>query len=112
MKKIEVISWQTWTIVSLGLWLVLSAFLQFDSLENLWNNMLIGFFVAYIGFSIREQKEWQSWVCLIVGSWMFISALIPSLVVGQGYILNNFISGSIITMGGFVALKNQLKYEN
>jgi len=95
MKKQEVLLWQDWTIGILGLWLMLSAFLQFDSKENLCNNMLVGCLVSLVNFSSKKQPEWQSWIYLLIGLWIMMAALTPSLKVDQGYILNNLISGSV-----------------
>jgi hypothetical protein len=73
------------------------------------NNVIVGILVAFIGYLIVKQKLWQAWVCMIIGVWMFIAAFIPSLLVDQGYILNNVISGSVIAIGGFGALELKKK---
>jgi len=109
MKNQKVNSWQAWTIGIIGLWLILSAFLKFDATENMVNNLLVGLVVAGIAYTIMKQKVWQAWLCLIVGLWMAIAAFIPSLIVDQGYIWNNVISGSVIAIGGFGALELKKK---
>jgi hypothetical protein len=96
--------WQAWTNGILGLWLIIAAFLGFDSTVNLWNDLLVGIIVAVIGYTFVKQKPWQAWVCLVVGVWLIIAAFIPSLVSGQGYLWNDLISGVIIAIGGFGAL--------
>lgn len=104
MENKENVSWQAWTIAILGLWLILAAFLKFNSTANLWNNLLVGLIVGIIGSLIIKQKKWQSWVSIILGIWMIIAAFIPLLKADQGYLWNDVISGTIIAIGGFGAL--------
>ena len=104
MKSEKSVSWKAWTIGVLGVWLIIAAFLKFNSEANLWNNLLVGLIVASIGYTIIKQKVWQSWTSMVMGVWMFIAAFSPYLTVDNGYIYNDIISGIIIAFAGFGAL--------
>jgi hypothetical protein len=109
MKSNENVLWQSWTIGILGVWLMVAAFLEFDPVANLWNNLIVGIIVAFVGYGIVKQKPWQSWTSMVMGVWLIIAAFIPYLLVDKGYVWNDFISGIIITVAGFGALSKSEK---
>ncbi len=99
--------WQAWTNGLLGVWIFISAFLEFNATLNLWNDLVIGALVAYVSYTILKDKSWQAWLGMIVGIWLIIAAFIPSLQVGFGYLWNDVISGTLIMVAGFGALQGK-----
>ena len=95
--------WQAWTNAVLGLWFVVAAFLGFSPSANLWDNLVIGLFVAATSLTILKDKPWQAWLAAIFGVWMIVAAFVPSLVDGSGYVYNDLISGIIIAIAGFAS---------
>ena len=70
------------------------------------NDLIIGIVVAYIGYTIVKIKSLQGWISVVMGLWLIISVFIPALLSGAGYIWNDLLSGILIMIAGFGALKN------
>ncbi len=96
--------WQAWVNGLLGVWLFIAAFLNLGAKGNLWDDLIVGIIVAFVGYLMIKDKPWQAWLSIIVGIWLIIAAFIPSLVVGAGNMWNLIISGVLVMIGGFGAL--------
>ncbi len=99
--------WQAWINGLLGLWVFISAFLEFNATLNIWNDLVIGAIVSYVSYMIIKVKPWQAWLGGIMGVWLIIAAFIPSFQAGAGYLWNDIISGTLIMVAGFGALQNK-----
>ncbi len=53
--------WEAWTTGTLGVWLVIEAFLRFSPRGNLWNDLLVGLIIAVVGMLMTDRKPWQGW---------------------------------------------------
>ena len=96
--------WQAWINGILGLWLILAAFLNFSTVGNLWDNLIVGAIVIIVGFLMVSKKSWQGWLSVIMGVWLAIAAFIPGLQAHTGNLWNDLISGIIVAIAGFAAL--------
>ncbi len=72
--------WQAWTLVILGFWLFLSAFLSFPAMGNLWNDLIAGVLVGIAGLDMSETKPWQGWTSSILGLWLIATAFAPKYI--------------------------------
>ena len=104
--------WQAWTNGILGIWVVIAAFLNFTPSMNVWNDLVIGIVVAYVGYTIVKVKSWQGWLGVIMGLWLVVSVFFPTLLSGAGYLWNDLLSGILIMIAGFGALKNDTAKAN
>ena len=71
--------WQAWTSGILGLWLILAASLNFPTVGNLWDNLIVGVIVIIVGALMISKKSWQGWLSVVMGVWLVIAAFIPGL---------------------------------
>ena len=97
--------WQAWTNAILGAWLVIAAFLPMGTTANLWDDLIVGILVAIAGFAMIKVKAWQGWLAGIVGIWLVIAAFIPALLTHTGNLWNALISGVLVLIAGYAALK-------
>ncbi len=88
----------------LGLWLFVSAFLEFGSDGSVWNYFNVGIVLVSVSFFLNQGKPQQSWIAGILGFWLIIVAIAPFLVRGIGVYLNNIIVGLLITVMGLETL--------
>ncbi len=99
--------WKAWTNGLLGVWIFISAFLEFNATLNIWNGLVIGAIVAYVSYQLLKAKPWQAWLGVIMGIWLIIAAFIPAFQAGTGYLWNDIISGILIMVAGFGALQSK-----
>jgi hypothetical protein len=92
------------TQITLGLWLLVSAFFEFAPNSSTWNYFIVGIFVVSASFFLIHGEPQQSWIAGILGFWLIIVAIAPSLMSGIGNYLNNIIVGLLITVTGLTIL--------
>ena len=92
------------TEIILGLWLLVSAFLEFGPSSSAWNYFIVGIVVVSASFFLIHGKPQQSWIIGILGFWLIIVAIVPTLISGIGIYLNNIIVGLFITVAGLAIL--------
>ena len=94
----------SWIIGILGLWIIVSALLFFTPPFIQWSNVICGAVIAFLGFSLINEKKEYGWIAGIMGLWLFISAFIPDLLTGSGLSLNGIVAGVIIAIDGFFSV--------
>ncbi len=101
-----------WTLGILGLWIALSAFLQFGHQGDLWNDLLVGTVVLILGITLAAQVTWSAWTVGVLGGWLIVAAFLPTLHSGSAILWNNLIIGlgvagvAAVSVGG----KSQKKH--
>ena len=86
----EVKMWNAWVNFILGLWLLLSGFVQGFVVPG--NFIIVGIVVAFMGFT--GARKWQGVVNGILGLWLILSGLLPGLIAGA----NMGITGAVIAV--------------
>ena len=97
-----------WVIVLLGLWLMVAGSVIKAANWNLFDNLIVGLIVAFLGMLLGKVKELYGWSSYVFGVWMIITAFIPNFQVGSGHLWNNVIVGMLIAIAGFSALGIEL----
>ena len=95
---------KAWINGLLGTWLILAAFLNFAPKANLWDNLIVGVIVGYLGFAMIKEKTWQGWTAGIVGIWLIIAAFVPVLQATAGNMWNDLFSGLVVAIAGYAAI--------
>jgi hypothetical protein len=98
---------RAWIIVFLGLWLIVAAYLSLGTHGQETDNLIVGFVVAIVGFSMMRRAAMLGWVAGWLGVWVFMSAFIPPLVDGSGLHVNNVVFGSLIAFTGFGTIRTR-----
>jgi len=104
--------WEAWTTGTLGVWLVIEAFLRFSPRGNLWNDLLVGLIIAVVGMLMTDRKPWQGWISSTIGFWLILAAFIPSMQALHGNMWNALLSGVVLAICGFTALIGGKHSEN
>lgn len=68
--------WQDWTLVLLGVWLVISPFIGIGVTEGTAavNSYLIGTAVAFFAFAaISKPQMWKEFTNLVLGFWLVVA---------------------------------------
>jgi hypothetical protein len=98
---------RAWIVVGLGLWFVAAAHLSLGNHGQELSNVLVGFVVAVLGFSMMHGRAMIGWIAGWFGVWMIVSAFIPTLVEGNGLHINNIVFGLSIALTGFEATRRR-----
>ncbi len=102
---------KSWIIGIVGLWILISAFLNVGHEFILWSNLIAGVLVSGFGFALVSEKPSLGWTAGILGLWLIAAAFIPGLHEGVGLLWNGIIAGLIIAYDGFYALSKSPKQE-
>ncbi len=101
--------WQDWTVVLLGLWLVLAPFFGIGAIGGVAaiNSYLIGTAVALVAFmAIAKPELWKEYTNLTLGLWLIAAPFILSFTDLAGPMWNQIIVGLLIGAATFdVTLK-------
>lgn len=96
--------WKAWLAGVLGVWILLTAFLGFGHIVILVSNLVAGFVLMLIGFSMVKTKPWQGWAIGLLSFWLYVAAFLLELHVGSNLLANNLTVGLIVAIAGFSAL--------
>ncbi len=101
MKEIR---WQDWTIVLLGVWLVLSPFFGIGAIGDVAaiNSYLIGAVVTLVAFmAIAKSEVWKEYTNLTLGLWLIAAPFVLSFTNLAGPMWNQIIVGLLISAAAF-----------
>jgi len=93
-----------WIITILGIWVLISAFLQFQSNAYFWIDLLDGAVIAIVGFATIPNNATIGWISGIIGLWLMVASFIGGLHIGSGLYWNNLLSGIVIAIMGLSEL--------
>ncbi len=96
--------WQDWTVVLLGVWLVLAPFLGIGAIGGVAaiNSYLIGTVVALVAFAAIAQPDlWKEYTNMILGLWLIAAPFILSFTNVAGPMWNQIIVGLLIAAAAF-----------
>jgi hypothetical protein len=99
------------TTLLAGLYLAISPWVvgfRFAAPDLAVNNLICGIAVALLGLgyaTVYGRTHGLSWVTPVIGAWVIVSPwVIRGAAVDAGMVLNNVITGAIITLLGLVTL--------
>ncbi len=98
--------WQAWINGSIGLWLIVSGFLDLTLPECQLNNLIVGGMLILNGWSMKSYRKWAAGFAAIMGIWVIVCALFPYFLRGAGCLWNDVICGLIISMVGFTSFRD------
>ncbi len=96
--------WQDWTVVLLGVWLVLAPFLGIGAIGGVpaINSYLIGTAVALVAFTAIAQPDlWKEYTNMTLGLWLIAAPFILSFTSQVGPMWNQIIVGLLIAAAAF-----------
>lgn len=93
-----------WIIGILGIWLIITPFLQFSTLANSWIDWIVGVVVAIFAFTMTREQPAQGWSAGLASIWLFIAGFIFGMVSGVGVWWNDILVGLFFMLTGFTAL--------
>lgn len=96
--------WQAWINGSLGLWLIIIAFLQMKNVDCVLNNLFIGIISAIVGWLMKEIRPWQGWSSIVLGGWLIVTLSISDILIGRYHQWNLSFVGVLLAISGFTAL--------
>jgi hypothetical protein len=93
----------------LGLWLIVAGFIGLGATGNVWNDLIVGFVVAILGFTMAGTAPAQGVITGILGLWLIVSAFIPALRLGVGARWDDIGVGIILAIAGFSTPRRRLE---
>lgn len=95
----------------LGFWTIVAGIWRFNPAAELWSNLIAGLIIIVGAFSLLDQHRNAGTLSVILGLWLMISTVIPVLAVGIPFMLNNVITGLILTIAGFAVAASTPRVE-
>ena len=95
--------WKSSLIALSGLWLLAAPFVFPSSVENVYNNWLIGAIVTNTALMMSSNRKWERPVATAAGIWLFLSGFMPSLLTGGTLMRNDVAIAAVLIITGLSA---------
>ena len=101
--------WQAWVNGSLGLWLIMAAFLPMTGTENIINGVIVGAIAIVSGWLLRVIRPCQGWCSATLGLWLIGALFVPGLREVTVQQWNTVVVGVSLAILGFSAIGGTLE---
>jgi hypothetical protein len=96
----------------LGLWMIVAGFVGLGAIGNVWNDLIVGFVVAILGFAMAgAEARAQGIVAGVMGLSLIVAAFIPGLRLGVGARWYDIAVGTILAVAGFSTPRRRVEAE-
>ena len=88
--------WKSSLIGLAGLWLLAAPFIVPSSVENVYNNWLVGAIVTNVALMMSDNRKWERPVATAAGVWLFMSGFVPSVLRGGSLVRNDMVIAAVL----------------
>jgi hypothetical protein len=88
--------WKSSLIGLAGLWLLAAPFIVPSSVENVYNNWLVGAIVTNVALMMSDNRKWERPVATAAGVWLFMSGFVPSVLRGGPLVRNDMVIAAVL----------------
>ena len=100
--------WKSSIVGLAGLWLLVAPFVVPSSVDNVYNNWLIGAIVTNTALMMSDNRKWERPAATGAGIWLFMSGFVPSMLRGGSLVGNDILIAAILILAA-VSARTHLK---
>ena len=95
--------WKSTIVGLVGVWLLAAPFVVPSSVDNVYNNWLMGAIVTNAALMMASNRKWERPVAAGAGIWLFMSGFVPSLLRGGSLVRNDVAIAAILILAALSA---------
>jgi hypothetical protein len=88
----------------LGVWMAVAPLVTGSSLDNLFNNWVVGLIVTNLALMFMSNDvRWERYLLTAAGIWLFASGFMPGLLTGRAETINSVTLGVLLIVAAVAA---------